>query len=256
MDEYTVQPATAETAEAARTEETRPSRRYDRQGFRRGRYGYAAPVGWLISVLCLVGAVAIVMGGVSLFHRPGNDEALKEEFYYYLEPVLSYTPEPFEDVTLVEQDAFLQAAAYRVSLAEQNRMLSENDESCRYAVDDAGRIVVPVSELEAAYDALFGTLSPLTHRSLEADNLLYSAADKCYYVPFQSLQTGYTPVVDTVKKKGDTYTVRVGFVANKDVKINEHGKQVPPTADMATYVQVYTLKKAVTGYYIQSCANE
>lgn len=251
---------TTPMAESTPVEETKTaapaSHRYDRQGLHRGAYRYAAPLGWLISLLSLVGAVAIVMGLVSAVRNAGDTTALKEEFYYYLEPVLSYNPAPFEDVTVEQQDAFLQAAAYRVALTEQNRMLFEDDENCRYAVDDAGRIAVPAEEMTASYAALFGSLAPLEHRSLEKDNLLYSAADNCYYVPFQSLATGYTAVVDMVKKRGSTYTVRVGFVANKDVKINEHGKQIPPTADMATYYQTYTLEKTVSGYSISACANE
>ncbi len=254
MDNHSVLPENTETAEMQSAAPA--SRRYDKQGRRRGRFGYAASLGWLITLLSLIGVVAVVFAGVSAVRRATDTSALKEEFYYYLEPVLSYNPTPFEDISVTEQDAFLQAATYRVALAEQNRMLFEHDESCRYAVDDAGRIAVPVEELEASYNALFGTESPLTHRSLEKDNILYSEADGCYYVPFQSLATGYTAVVDRVKHRGSTYTVRVGFVANGDVKINEHGKEIPPTADMATYFQTYTLVEAGEGYYISACANE
>ncbi|MBQ5840621.1 MAG: hypothetical protein IIW40_01565, partial [Clostridia bacterium] len=191
MDNNSILPEeTIETTEAK--QESPASRRYDKQGRRRGRYAYAAKLGWLITLLSLIGVVTVVFAGVSLVRRAVDTTALKEEFYYYLEPVLSYNPAPFEDATAAEQDAFLQAATYRVALAEQNRMLFEHDESCRYAVDDTGRIAVPVEEVETSYNALFGTESLLTHRSLEKDNILYSSSDNCYYVPFQSLATGYT----------------------------------------------------------------
>ena len=135
-------------------------------------------------------------------------------------------------------------------------MLVESDESCRYAVDDQGRIAVPLAELEASYNALFGPASPLTHRSLEDDNLTFSGADNCYYVPFQAANTGYVPVVDSVKHRGNTYTVRVGFVANNDIKLDAHGNTLTPTADMATYYQTYTLLEYDGGYFINACSDE
>lgn len=243
--------------EIAEKKAARPvTRRYNRHGKRRGKYAYAAPLGMLISLLAIVGIVAVVFTGISAIQNATDAAELKEEFYYFLEPVLAYNPEPFENIQETEQDAFLSAAAYRVSLAEQVRMLVEADESCRYAVDDQGRIAVPLAELEASYNALFGPASPLTHRSLEDDGLTFSNADNCYYVPFQSLSTGYVPVVDSVKHRGNTYTVRVGFVANNDIKLDAHGNSLEPTADMATYYQTYTLLEYDGGYFINACADE
>ncbi len=249
------------TVAAVETEPTvekqRPvTRRYNKHGRRRGKYAYAAPLGMLISLLSIVGVITLVMTGVDYIKKAADTSALKEEMYYFLEPVFAYNPEPFEDITQTEQDAFLSAAAYRVSLAEQVRMLVENDESCRYPVDDQGRIAVPLVELEASYNALFGPSSPLTHRSLEGDNLVFSSSDSCYYVPFQSANSSYVPVVDWVKHRGSTYEVRVGFVANNDVKIDSHGNSIPPTADMATHYQTYTLEEYNGGYYINACTTE
>lgn len=243
-------------AELTDKKERPVTRRYSRSGKRRGKFAYAAPLGMLISLLAIVGVVALVFTGISAIRSATDTSALKEEFYYFLEPVLTYNPEPFENIEETEQDAFLSAAAYRVSLAEQVRMLVEADESCRYAVDDQGRIAVPLAELEASYNALFGPASPLTHRSLDDDGLTFSSADNCYYVPFQSLDSGYVPVVDTVTHRGSTYTVRVGFVANNDIKLDAHGNRLDPTADMATYYQTYTLVEYDGGYYINACADE
>lgn len=232
------------------------TRRYNRRGNRRGKYAYAAPLGMLISLLSIVGVVALVFVGIAAVKNATDTTEIKEEFYYFLEPVLTYNPDPFENIGETEQDAFLSAAAYRVSLAEQVRMMVEGDESCRYAVDDQGRIAVPLAELEASYNALFGPASPLTHRSLEDDGLTFSSGDSCYYVPFQAANTGYVPVMDSVKHRGDEYIVRVGFVANNDIKLDEHANTLEPTVDMATYYQTYTLVEYDGGYYINACVDE
>ena len=239
------------------------SARADKHGNRRGGNPNAAVIGRFISFLAVVGAIAIVLGGIWCVQKATDTTALKEEFYYFLQPVLAYSPEPFDDITTVEQDAFLDAAAYRVSIAEQIRMMQEQQKNssaevtCNYAVDDQGRIAIPVEEIEESYNTLFGTESLLTHRSVEENGLTYSEADGCYYVPFNELLTGYHPVIDTIKRRSSTYTVRVGFVANNDIAIDDHGNEITPTADMATYFQTYTLTRVDSEtYYISACANE
>ncbi len=257
--EVTAEQETPMAAQVEMAKKQRPvTRRYNRRGARRGKYAYAAPLGVLISLLCVVGIVALIFTGVNAIRRATDTTELEEEMYYYLEPVLVYTPTAFdlEEAPETEQDAFLNAAAYQVMLAEQIRMLRESDESCRYAVDDNGRIAVPVTEIETAYDTLFGTKAVLTHRSLEESGLEYSESDQYYYVPFEVANTGYRPVVDYVKRRSGSYEVRIGFVANTDVRLDEHGNELQPTADMASHYQTYTLARKDDSYHIIACKDE
>ncbi len=233
------------------------TRRYNKRGVRRGKYAYAAPLGVLVSLLAVLGVAALIFGGIAGVQKLTDTSELKEEIYYFLEPVMAYNPTPFEDInTAEEQDAFLHAAAYRISLAEQLRMLLEKDETSRYSVDDAGRIVVPAAEMEENYAALFGPDAPLTPRTLSEDTVTYSEADSCYYVPFDSLNSGYEGVIDTVKRRGNTYIVRVGYVSITDIQLDEHGNELTPSASNATLFQTYTLEKTETGYFVKACADE
>ena len=239
------------------------SERVNKSGKRRGKNKHAALIGGLISFLSLIGVIAIVCTGVWWVRQTADTTELKEEFYYFLQPVLAYSPEPFDDITVTEQDAFLDAAAYRVSLAEQIRMMQEQQKNssaevtCNYPVDDQGRLAIPVEEVEASYHTLFGPDAPLNHRSVEENALTYSEADNCYYVPFNQLLTGYQPVIESIKRKSGSYTVRVGFVANNDIVIDDHGNQVTPNADMAAYYQTYTFTRVDNEtYYIRACVNE
>lgn len=244
---------------AADTPAARPvTRRYGKNGQRRGKYAYAAPLGVLITLLSLVGVAAIVFGGITLIgrQRTAAADALKEEMYYFLQPLMFYNPTPFEDVAETEQDAFLNAAAYRVSLAEQVRMLRENDENCAYPVDDQGRIAVPTEEIEASYRALFGPDAPLNHRTLSEDELVYSEADECYYVPFNTLGSSWRGVIDHIRHRGSVYTVRIGYVASNDILLDEHGNEIPPKASDATYYQTYTVVRYADGYYVKACQDQ
>jgi len=239
-------------------EKQRPvTRRYNKRGKRRGRYAYAAPLGVLVSLLAVVGVIAIVFTGIRAIRSSLDTTELEEELYYFLEPVLVYTPTPFDGETgaVEEQDAFLNAATYRVMLAEQIRMLREADEYPNYPVDDFGRLAIPVAEIDASYDTLFGTAMPLTHRSLESSDLTYSEADGVYYVRFEMANTGYQPVVDYVERSSDTYEVRIGYVPVADIRMDEHGNQIKPTSDMAAHFQTYTLTRVEESYYISACVD-
>ncbi len=251
---------TVPAAEPAAVEETvaepvRPVvRRYNKRGVRRGKYGYAAPIGVLISLLSIVGVVALVFGGIRLVENLTDTTALQEEVDYFLEPIKAYNPAPFEDIaTAEEQDAFLYAAAYKISLAEQVRMLREGDENTQYNVDDAGRIIVPAAEMGVSYASLFGPDAPLTARSIKEDTITYSAVDECYHVPYDTINSGYRGVIESFKKRGDTYTVRMAYVSLNDIELDERGKELPPDPANATYTQIYTLRRADTGLYLVSC---
>ena len=214
-------------------------------------------VGLLMSALSIVGAVALVLGGISWIRSATDTTALQEEFYYYLEPVLMYTPAPFENINDSQQDNLLTAAAYRVMQKEQIRMLREKDDTTAYAVDENGRIAVPVEEVLASYQALFGPEATLNHRSVEGSNLEFSEADACYYIPFETANTAHLPVVFSVKNGWKTYQVRIGYVPITDIQMDEYGNEMMPTEDMATHFQTYTLQKTEEdGYYIRSCVDE
>lgn len=253
--------ATPEHEEAvavmAPPKKSRPvTRRYNKKGRRRGKYAYAAPLGMLISLLSVVGVIALILTGIGAIRNATDTTQMEEELYYYLEPLLMYSPTAFEGVTENEQDAFLNAAAYRVMQAEQIRMLREKDETCAYPVDDSGRIAVPVEDVVSAYQILFGADAVPTHRSIEDSSLTYSEADGCYYVPFETLNNASQPVIDYVKRGMRSCEVRVGFVPITDIGLDEHGNEVEPTPDMATHFQTYTLKLENGSYYIYSCIDE
>ena len=233
------------------------TRRYNKNGKRRGKYAYAAPLGVLVSFLAVVGVAALILVGVFSIRAATDVSYMEEELFYFLEPVLVYTPASFDSAADTQQDAFLNAAAYRVMQAEQIRMLREGDETCQYPVDDNGRIAVPVEEVEASYKVLFGPDAVLTHRSTEG-NVEYSEADACYYVPFEIPATGYIPFIVSMKRTLSTYEIRLGFVQNADIQLDQYGNEMAPTEEQAAFFQTYTLQrdKENETYFIKSCVNE
>lgn len=213
-----------------------------------------ALLGFGQSLLCLVGAVAIIWSAVGGIIQLFDTSELHEEFYYFLEPVLMYSPDEFEDVNETQQDALLNAAAFRLLQAEQIRMLREDDAPAYPVIDNS--LEITAEEVTESYQTLFGKKAELTHRSVEESGLVYDEDTNCYNVPFESLNTGYRAIVFSSKKTLDGYKVRIGYVSNQDIQLDEHGNEIPPTEDMAAHFQTYTLKKSGDSYYIAACVNK
>lgn len=243
-------------AEKMQEKEAERNARFSKKGKRRGRFSWAAPVGFIMSVLSVIGAVALVFGAVNLIKDLTDDTALREEAYDFLLPLMTYNPIPdFDDVNAEDLDELLQAAVWRITEAERVRMLREKDDNTAYSLDGNGRLIVPATEIEASYHYLFGNDAVLHHRSLEDDDLEYSEANACYYVPFNFINSLYQPIIDTVRRSGGEYHVRVAYVSVNDLEVDERGKTIPPTADMASFKQVYVLKRA-DGHFILTAVGQ
>ena len=243
--------------------ERRPvTRRYNKKGKRRGKYAYAAPVGFLVSILSIVGVIAIIMSVTGYIREKQDTTALEKELYYYLQPLMVYSPEPFSDAVKKPQDAFLSAACYKVMIEEQNRMQHVGEEGDYVPLYDIETSLncyfVPEEVVEDAYRQLFGSKAKLTHRAVEGSGIEYHKTEKYYLIPIGKLDTGYEMVIDEVKVHKDRYEVRVGFVPKMVIKYDKYGEAIEPTADQATHFQTYTLtrNKDKGTYYIKSCKDE
>ncbi len=222
--------------------------RYTRAGQRRGQRRWAAPLGLLILLLAAVGVVALVVTGIRAIRNAQDDTALKEELYDFLLPVMQQMPGAFESPDDTEQDALILAAIWRVTNAERIRQLQEKDSVSRYSIDDNGRMLVPLEEINESYAYLFGEEATPKHHSIGEEGTSfafdYDPEEDCYHVPIISSSSIYIPVVDTLKKKGDTIEVRVGYVPSSKIGVDDKGEEIPPTPDDAAIFQVYTVQRA------------
>lgn len=224
--------------------------RVSKYGYRRGRYKWAAPVGFIMSLLAIIGVVAVVATGFGFVRDLMDDSDLREEIYYFLQPLTTYNPVPeFETVNEDDYDELMRAAVWRITEAERVRMLREKDDNTIYDLDGNGRLIVAVSEVEASYRYLFGNEAVLKHRTLGEDDVEYSESNDCYYIPFSFTNVLHQPVIDSITRNGADYQVRVAYVSINDLEVDEHGNTVDPTPDMADYAQIFVLKR-VDGHFI------
>ncbi len=218
---------------------------------KRGKVRYAAPLGFLVLFLALIGCISVLTSAVRLVNRWNDDTPLREELYTFLEPVMQFCPSDFESVeTAKDSDSLLLAAAYRVTEAERIRQLREKDENCAYPLEETlFRMIVPQAEVEKSYAALFGE-AKLTHRTV--GDMEYVTDKKSYYIPLTLNTSGYVPVLGKIKKKKDTYTVKVAYVSNNDIEYDERGNAIEPTEKMAKYSQWYKVQRTDDGLTLLS----
>jgi hypothetical protein len=238
------------------------SLRYTPRGRRRGMHPFAAPLGLFIMLLAAIGLVSLVITGLKAVERAQDDTALREELYDFLLPVMQYDPEPFTSVNETKQDALLLAAIWRVTEAERIHQLKDSSGISSYPVDDMDRMLIPVSEIEDSYMHLFGSGVTIYHHTIgdegKSFTIEYNKDQGYYHIPSTSSSSSmYVPVIDTLRKKGNTITVRVGYVLFTKIGRDEKGELVDPTPDMAEKFQLYTVEKTGdNSWKLVSIANE
>ncbi len=240
-----------------REKEAERKARVDKNGQRRGKYRWAAPVGFLTTILAIVGVIAVVATGVGMVRELTDDTALRDEIAYFLQPLTAYNPIPdFDDVNEEDIDELLRAAVWRITEAERIRMLREKDENTQYELDNNGRLIVPVAEVEASYKALFGENAVLNNRTLGEDDVEYSETNKTYFVPFNFVTSLHQPVIDTIRRSGNVYQVRIAFVSSADLEVDERGNTIEPTPDMAAFAQIFVLKRVDGQFTVTAVGSE
>ncbi len=208
---------------------------------RKRRVKYAAPLGFLVLFFACIGVIATIVSGMQAVLRWTDDTPLREELYAFLDPVMQFCPSDFTDAADPTQDTLLLSAVYRLNEAERIRQLQEKDNEYQYPLDDSQlRMKIPQATVEASFAALFGD-AKLIHRTV--GDVEYKEDEGVYYVPVRMDTSGYTPVLGSVKRSGDTYTVQVAYVLNDDVQYDDRGQQIPPTVAMGKYSQLYTVKR-------------
>ncbi|HBT65793.1 MAG TPA: hypothetical protein DEB10_14135 [Ruminococcaceae bacterium] len=235
--------------------------RYTTGGRRRGMHRLAAPIGLMVLVLAAIGLVSLVMAGIRAVERAQDDTPLRNELYDFLLPVMQYNPEPFSNVNESKQDALLLAAIWRITETERIQQLLDSSGISSYAMDDLGRMLIPVSEIEESYMYLFGSGVTIYHHTIGDEGksfaVEYDESQGYYHIPSTSSSSMYVNVIDSLKKKGDRIEVRVGYVLTTKIGRDEKGELIDPTPKDAEKFQIYTVERVDTdSWKLISVANE
>lgn len=205
---------------------------------RQGKYHNATVVGGIFAVLAIIGLITVIMVSVKATTQILDNSKEKEKFSQIILPVLMFDPVPFENAADLDPLFLLQSSLWAT--------LQEKKDS--YSYDDTGMMVVPATDVDVKCAQLFGDGVKLEHQTF-GDFLIsyvYDEQTEVYKVPTDAQVGVYTPEIEKISKKGDVYTLTVGYLPpGNSWAMDLSGKKYDPQPDK---YMIYELKK-VDNYF-------
>ena len=185
--------------------------------FKRRRNRAAAPLGFVILVLTVIGFFSVIAGGTKLFHALTDQTAQKEQYAQMLNPIVMLDPPNFDSPSKLNQSLVLQTNLWAV--------IQQGDLS-GFATDENGRILIPVADLEVQCRALYGGLATIPRISMTADGEVvtdinegdystvifeYLPEQDSFAIPVMGEIGSYYPTVETIEKDGEYLYLTVAY---------------------------------------------
>ena len=205
------------------------------------RNKFAAPLGGAYLILAVIGAIAVIFGAIKAVEKLTDNSKLLRKLELQIMPVMMFDPVPFEDIHDVENNVLLKSSIWSSLYS---------DKRSGYAYDDNGMILIPVSDVDVAAAKLFGPDVQLVHTSMEDDGISYTYDEEnhVYRIPMMAQAGYYTPMIEELKRVGDIYEMKVGYVPpGADWTVDSDGNKYQPKPDK---YMVYNMKKQDGEYYI------
>ena len=212
-----------------------------------GKSKIAFPIGIIVLILAVVGAVSTVKFAADSIKNMANDTADKQKYEQMLKPVVMFDPDPFDDLKQADVSQLLNSAVWSLLMSE------EGTEKYPYSEGDVFGIVVPQEDIEQHFINLFGTEINIAsmHDSIDmsAYDIIYDAALKSYILPITGIESAYTPKVYEIEEKGSSVILSVGYINNKAwAQVADDGYATP---EPDKYMKI-TLRERSGGMYVAS----
>lgn len=212
-----------------------------------GKNKLAFPIGIIILILAVVGAVSTVRFAADSLKKITDNTADKLKYEQMLEPVVMFDPDPFDDLSQADVSQLLNSAVWALLMSD------EGTEKYPYSEGEVFGIVVPQEDIEKYFVSLFGTEIDIAsmHPSIDmsAYDITYDAALKSYILPITGVESAYTPKVYEIDKKGSSVILSVGYIGSKAwAQVADEGYEAP---EPDKYMKI-TLRERSGGMYISS----
>lgn len=172
-------------------------------GGRKIRYVFVCLAAVLL-FLSVIGAVSATRFVSQKIEDIVNRRELKEQFAFFIYPVVINDPPEFENVSNLQDSTIITGAIWKIIIT--------GDKS--HYDTDFGVIYIPQADVEEAARSLFG-VGTLAHQSVSANRVefIYSHDNNSYQVPDNaSTLSAYSPVITSITNVGETYTATVDYM--------------------------------------------
>lgn len=173
-----------------------------KNSFKRNMYFTIGVVVCFLSLIGFIFSVGYLANGINDII---NNTKQKEQFAEFIYPVVINDPSAFEDNQHISSDVVISSAIWDIILyGNKDKYQTEY-----------GNMTIPQVDVELHATNIFGKGLTFDHKTL-GDAVLtfyYSPETKSYIVPVSPQFFPYSPLVEDIKKSGNTYTLKVGYVS-------------------------------------------
>ena len=220
---------------------------------------YAAPLGFFVIILTVIGFVTLIVVGTRLFFQLTDDSALREKYAAMIDPIVMLDPPNFAEPTKLNDALILQSTIWSTVFS---------GDITRFSTDEDGQILIPVTDLEVVCKHLFGPTAAIPRRSMTVDGgevdpemeegtviFEYLSATDSFVVPILGEFGEYTAKVENIRRSGDEMYLTVGYYPKSSSWYDEFTEQ--KSTDTAEKFKVYVMKKNpdTKEYYVYSLQN-
>ena len=200
-----------------------------------------AVFGTVVLVFAIIGVVATAIGITKVTTDIIENKSQKEMFKRTVFPLVILDPPAFDSIDKLDSRTILSAGIWDFIMFE---------DKSKYVKDDLGNMTVPDVDIEAHITKVFGKSAVIEHQELTDSEMqiLYDPEGKVYMIPSAASMMSYVPRIEKVSRKGDEYTVTVGYVPSGPVWEGDiNGQKYEPDDDKFLN---YILKKNGKDSYI------
>ncbi|MEG2653218.1 MAG: hypothetical protein RSA17_06535 [Ruthenibacterium sp.] len=177
-------------------------------------------LGAAVCLLVIMGLFSAVSGSIQLVGRMFDDTAEREDYAKRLEYLVALDPLPFDTISGANMGTLLDAAVWG-TIAGTN--------SDDYEHDEVGAMYLPTADIDKTVQALYGPEVKFNYTTFEDHGLTFNLIPEkqAYLVPITSAPTDYAPIVEHIKREGNTKRLTVGYDSPYDqtdlpVKYNDY----------------------------------
>ena len=188
---------------------------------KKGARRWAFPLGLAIAVLAVIGAVTVIVAGVTAIRQAVENSRNYDEYNTLLTPVVMNDPDAFDDLTQADPEQLIDISIWSILRSD----LSPD----QYTYDDNG-MVIPEADVTAEFRRLFGTEVEPQHATVEGYGytFAYDATKQTYSIPLTGVVPTYTPRVVNAEERGDTIILTVGYIGGDQWAQDAEGNMVAP----------------------------
>lgn len=213
----------SEIEEVAKTEEVQIPQ--SKGGFKRKMY---FTIGVAVSVMAVIGFIFTVNFLVGVAQNIVDNTAQKNEFAKLVYPLVIIDTAPFDTSSQLSSDSVLTAAIWDIILyGDTSKYPKEFD-----------IMTIPEIDVELHATNLLGTGLVFEHGDLGSSEVgfYYDAETKSYTVPVSPKYFPYSPYIESVKKTGENYSLKVGYVSPNPAWLGTDKNEVPTPDKYMEYI--------------------